>query len=178
MRHNILIMDTSMLCCWIDVPGKNTCGPTEDQWDHNRVDQFLQNKIQEGATLVLPLATIIETGNHIAQSAHSRYECARKLADIMKKAADNETPWAAFSDQSSLWTKESLKKLAEEWPNQAAQHISIGDATIINVAEHYAKSDSFDVEILTGDEGLKSFEPVRPAPVPRRRKKVSENACQ
>ncbi|MEY3869265.1 MAG: hypothetical protein RLZZ338_3156, partial [Cyanobacteriota bacterium] len=56
-----------------------------------------------------------------------------------------------------------------EWPSLAAQNISLGDATIKKVAEHYAKM-SVKVEIITGDEGLKAYEPTTP---PKRRRSQS-----
>lgn len=87
----------------------------------------------------------------------------------MAQAADERTPWAAFTDQSVLWDADGLKKLATEWPSLAAQKISIGDATIKTVAEYYAKLGC-QVEILTGDEGLKSYEPTVSVPIPRRRR--------
>ena len=42
----------------------------------------LEEKLK--TTFVLPLASIIETGNHIAQSSNLRYETALKLAELMK----------------------------------------------------------------------------------------------
>ncbi len=50
----------------------------------------------------------------------------------------------------------------------ALQKLSLGDTTIKDVAEHYAQMGN-DVEILTGDQGLKAYEPVKPVQVPRRR---------
>ena len=82
------------------------------------------------------------------------------------KAATAEEPWAAFTSQSELWSEENLKKLADEWPKLAASKISIGDATIKDVAEFYTES-GFSVEILTGDGGLKAYEP-KAIKVPRR----------
>lgn len=167
--RKVLIIDTSILCILLGVPGKTTCGSGSNQWNKERVDKLLQNEIQASTTLVLPLATILETGNHIAQAASQRYETAQALADIMAQAADERTPWAAFTDQSVLWDADGLKKLATEWPSLAAQKISIGDATIKTVAEYYAKLGC-QVEILTGDEGLKSYDPTVSVPIPRRRR--------
>ncbi|ARU60124.1 hypothetical protein CBW65_02910 [Tumebacillus avium] len=168
--NKVLIIDTSMLCCWLQVPGKETCGTTEDQWDFQRVNHEIQEEIAAGSTLVLPLATIIETGNHIAQANGDRFSIAQQLAALMNDAADMRSPWAAFTDQSVLWEKEGLKRLAEELPQMATQKISIGDVTIKTVADHYAKIGS-QVEIFTGDAGLKSYQPSIPIPQPRRRKK-------
>ena len=56
-----------------------TCGPDNDKWDKPRVDAKIQAEIEAKTTLVLPLATLIETGNHIAQASHSRREKALNL---------------------------------------------------------------------------------------------------
>ncbi len=89
---------------------------------------------------------------------------------MIKKSAKEETPWAAFSEQSVLWSPEKLESLAIEWPNLAAQGISLADATIKNVAEYYAQLNC-QVEILTGDWGLKAYEPIQVVSIPRRRQK-------
>lgn len=166
----VLIIDTSILCVFLKVPNMETCGSNDDKWDFNRVDKYIKKEIKKKTTLVLPLATLVETGNHIAQAGEKRYEIALSLAEIIAAAADGKTPWAAFTEQSSLWDIEELKKLAAEWPNLAKQKISIGDATIKTVAEYYAKIN-WQVEILTGDGGLKAYEPSTPPPIPRRRRK-------
>jgi hypothetical protein len=115
------------------------------------------------------MATLIETGNHIAQANGDRYAVASELSSILNKVVKEEEPWAAFTFQSKLWEKENLLKLAAEWPELAARRISIGDATIKDVANYYSGA-GFSVEILTGDQGLKSYEPDVELPVPRRRK--------
>jgi len=168
----ILILDTSILCVWLDVPGMATCGPDNDKWDTPRVKEKINAEIAARATLVLPLATLIETGNHIAQAKHSRRERADALGELMRLSADEQTPWAAFSDQHILWTPEKLKELADNWPALAqGQQLSLGDATIKDVAEFYAQMRC-EIEILTGDQGLKAYEPAAPVEIPRRRQRL------
>lgn len=58
--------------------------------------------------------------------------------------------------------------LATQWSNLGVQKISLGHVTIKTVAEYYPKV-GFQVEILTGDEGLKAYQPTSPLPSPRRR---------
>lgn len=111
--RKVLILDTSILCVWLEVPGMADCGPIDDKWDRQRVADKIAAEEQETTTFVLPLASIIETGNHIAQAVHSRRERGGSLADLMKKSANQETPWAAFSEQSVLWSPEKLVALAE-----------------------------------------------------------------
>lgn len=169
MSRKVLILDTSVLCCWLQVPGKETAGPADDPWNHARIAHLLTEERQNGSTFVLPMATLIETGNHIAQAPKQRFECAKALAAHLYDAIDASTPWAAFTDQSPLWEAANLRTLAEAWPKLAKGRLSIGDATIKDVAEYYAQS-GISVEILTGDTGLKAYEPARPVQIPRRRR--------
>ncbi|ANB62048.1 hypothetical protein [Anoxybacteroides amylolyticum] len=71
------------LCCWLQVPVKETCGGEENKWDYKHVDGLLMEEERQGATFVLPLAAIIETGNHIAQATKNHYECAQELVRII-----------------------------------------------------------------------------------------------
>ena len=169
--RNILIIDTSILCVWLKVPGKETCGPQDDIWDKTRVDKTLKKEEELGTLFVLPLAVIIETGNHIAQSQNA-WECAKALCEIIRNTLDEQSPWAKFSQQDILWGQEHLRKLSNEWPVYAKAGLSIGDMTIKTVAEYYAES-SYVVNILTGDKGLKSHEPAAELPRPRRYAKKS-----
>lgn len=167
--RKVLIVDTSILCVWLAVPSMETCGPDNDKWDKKRVDELIAAEIEAKTTLVLPLATIIETGNHIAHIGDNRrFKLAQELSRLIEKAADAESPWAAFTEQSHLWGPEGLRELAAEWPALAATGLSIGDMTIKTIADYYA--EAFEVEILTGDADLKAYQPVTPAPVPRRRR--------
>ena len=164
----VLIIDTSILCVYLKVPFMEECGPDDDKWDYDRVAEKINNEIRQNSLLVLPLAALIETGNHIAHAPGDRYPLAKNLSDIIIKAATAEEPWAAFTAQKDLWSEDNLKKLANEWPVLAAADVSIGDATIKDVAEFYTQL-GVSVEILTGDKGLKAYEP-KVAKVPRRRR--------
>ncbi len=99
--RKVLIIDTSLLCVWLQVPGMETGGSDDDKWDFKRVDEKIKSEIEKSTVLVLPLAVVIETGNHI-EHATNTYNTAQKLADIMTKAADETSPWAAFSEQIIL----------------------------------------------------------------------------
>lgn len=146
------------------------CGPTHDKWDKARVAAKIQEEEHANTTFVLPLVSIIETGNHIAQAKHSRRERGQSLAELMKKSANRQSPWAAFSEQSVLWSDEKLIQLADTWPALANQRLSLGDASIKDVAEYYGQM-GYQVEILTGDAGLKAYEPAVPAELPRRKQR-------
>lgn len=168
MSRKVIIIDTSILCCWLAVPGKETAGPEADRYDKDRVTLILHHEESNGSTFILPIATLIETGNHIAQADNYRYELASSLSEYIRNAADASSPWAAFTDQSALWEQEKLRELADRWPNFAAKRMSIGDVTIVAVAEYYSTA-GYSVDIMTGDQGLKAYQPVNPTPIPIRR---------
>nr|WP_242054913.1 AAA family ATPase [Nostoc flagelliforme] len=121
--------------------------------------------IDKSTTLVLPLAAVIETGNHIAQAktanSESKRIAAHKFAEIITYAADETTPWAKFREQIVLWEEEGLKELAAEFPNQAVE------TSIVILGWHYHQK-GFHVEFLTDDDKLKSQEPPPPQPPTRR----------
>jgi hypothetical protein len=167
--RKVLLIDTSLLCVWLQVPGRETAGNNE--WDFERVEQTIEAEKAKGTTLVLPLATVIETGNHIAQAKTANSEikliAAKKFAEIITYAADETTPWAKFREQIVLWEEEQLKELAAKFPNQAVEKTSMGDASIVILGWHYHQK-GFHVEFLTDDDKLKSQEPPPPQPPTRR----------
>ena len=166
MAKKVLIIDTCILCIYLEIPGMSDAGPDDDKWDYDRVKDKLEEEEAANTKFVLPVAALIETGNHITQNGH--FDHAQKLADFIILTAEGEIPWAAFSDQNTLWSPESLEKLAKEWPT-TCDSLSLGDATIKEVAEHYSKY--CNVELLTADAGLKAYEPIPTEEVvtPRRR---------
>lgn len=169
--RKVLILDTSILCVWLQVSGMDSCGPDKDRWTYARVCQKIEEEQQRGDTLfVLPVATIIETGNHIAHANGDRYNMAGRLTGIIRDAAQEVSPWAAFTEQKELWNNEGLTSLSGRWRETAAGGQSLGDASIVDVANYYAGM-GFDVEILTGDQGLKAWQPKpeKLVRIPRRR---------
>ncbi|MEH1968848.1 hypothetical protein [Nostoc sp.] len=167
--RKVLLIDTSLLCVWLEVPGRETAGNNE--WNFQRVNQKIQAEIDKSTTLVLPLAAVIETGNHIAQAktanSESKRIAAHKFAKIITYAADETTPWAKFREQIVLWEEEGLKELAAKFPNQAVEKTSMGDGSIVILGWHYHQK-GFHVEFLTDDDKLKSQEPPPPQPPTRR----------
>ena len=169
MKKKVLIFDTSVLCVWLKVYGKETCGPEDNRLTYDDVNAKIEEEKSKGTTFVLPIASIIETGNHIAHSTGDRHVVGHAFANIISATADQISPWAAFTEQSELWKKENLKVLAKRWKESVISGQSLGDASIVDVANYYASAD-FEVEIFTGDAGLKAYEPSTPMVKPRRRR--------
>ena len=170
MAKKVLILDSCVLCVWLKVPGKETFGSKGDRVDYDMVKAKIEHEMDAGTTFVLPLASIIETGNHITH-ADNNYTQIQQFADLMVASADEKTPWAAFTQQGTLWNTDGLKALAERWRKTAPAKQSLGDASIVDVAYFYCQM-GYEVEIFTGDKMLKSHQPPKPVEIgiPRRRK--------
>jgi hypothetical protein len=57
--RKVLLIDTSLLCVWLKVPGKETA--RNNEYNFEFVNEKILTEIEKGTTLVLPLATVIET---------------------------------------------------------------------------------------------------------------------
>lgn len=105
-NEKVLVIDTSVLCVWLKVPGRKLVVQAMP-WLHTRWSLRNRGRKKKGTTFILPLATIIETGNHIAHSSGDRMSLGEEFAQIMIDSADEKSPWAAFTEQSSLWNPET-----------------------------------------------------------------------
>jgi hypothetical protein len=159
MDKKVLIIDTSILCVFLKVPGKKTCGPDSDRWEFKRVNDEIETEKTLGSNFVLPKATIIETGNHIPQATGKRFDIATQFCDLILEAAKGNNPWLPLGKQGeTLWNIEQLIKLTKIWPKQAESGHSMGDATIVDIANYY-DAQGVVVAIFTEDQGLKAYQP-------------------
>ena len=175
MNKKVLIVDTCLACVWMQVPGMETAGSDNDRWDYARVNKKIESEVAAGTLLVLPLASIIETGNHITQIKNTdRMPFVSVFAEKIRRSIDGDSPWVAYRKQKSLWEGEHLKKVVDRWEDMNKEYgkHSLGDVSILGVATAY-RSIGFQVEILTADKLLKAYESVNlpeiEIPVPRRR---------
>ena len=161
MNKKVIILDTSILCVWLKVPGMDTIEKGgEEKVTSADVVRKIAAESDAGSRIVLPLASIIETGNHITQIKGDAYSHINSFANLIHDSIDGRQPWDIFRNQSVLFSDEKLKELVDDWKKYGRQRLSIGDTSIKQVAEYYF-SQGLDVEIYTGDSGLKAFEPRR-----------------
>lgn len=165
MKHSskqVVIIDTNILCIWLQVPGKETA--ENSSLTPSDVEKKIKEYEEENAKLILPLAAIIETGNFIAKAKDdpNRFERAKTLVELIRKSADNESPWTVFSEQTSLWSAKELPNLITNWPSAAVEGLSIGDFSILEIAKKY-REEFEDVTIYTEDNQLKAHAPLPPA---------------
>lgn len=94
----IVLLDTSVYLNVLDVPG----------WNQARESVFreFKTRIDRGDTFLLPMASIWETGNHIADlpDGGRRRQFAEKLISELELAFAGEAPYSAthFPDKSEF----------------------------------------------------------------------------
>jgi len=163
MSKSVVLIDTNILCCLFQIPGKATC----HKYSLHEIQTKLKTYEDQNATFIIPFPVIIEVGNHIANTANA-FENAKKFVDVIEKIKSGITPYAIFSDQKILWDERTLSAIMSDWPKLSNQ-LSLCDFLIKFLADYYQKGN-WQVNIFTSDEGLKSFEPS-PILIPRRRQK-------
>ncbi len=129
---DVRIIDTTVLANILDIPNMNQ-NRTEVIKEYSRL-QELDNQV-----LILPLATIIETGNHIAHisDVNIRRKIAKKMGEYLKNTASNNAPWQYFGKELD---KNDLLKLSFEFPDSAMRDTGLGDLSIIRAYEKYKES--------------------------------------
>lgn len=124
---SICLLDTSIFCNVLMVPGR--CA------DQEEIVGEMESKIELGESLLLPLATIIETGNHIAHCPRGdqRRRAAKRLVDSIKAAAEGRAPW---TPTRPLDIQEMLKWI-DSFPGYAIKDASLADLTIIKEFDYF-----------------------------------------
>lgn len=125
---NVKFIDTSVMLNLLEVP--DMCKDAEEvkeQWKKN---------LEAKDILIMPAATIIETGNHIAHIANGnrRREIAGRFGEFLRKTAEGEAPWQLYGVKS---IKEELLYLADNIEDFATREIGIGDMSIVYAYQHY-----------------------------------------
>lgn len=88
MSRTVTFIDTSVLVEVLRVPGKSQ-QPAE-------VTAELRARTGAGESMILPTATIIETGNHIAKvgDGTARRTVAERFAKVLEATIAGDVPWA------------------------------------------------------------------------------------
>ncbi|MCT4605348.1 MAG: hypothetical protein N4A64_04455 [Marinisporobacter sp.] len=129
---NVHFIDTSVLVNILDIPNMNS--------DKERVlEEYRSLKESEKDTLLLPLATIIETGNHIAHIPNGsvRRTKGKAMAEMLKDMANGNAPWDYYEGEI---TRDDLLYFSKEFPDMAMQETGIGDLSIISAYNKYKES--------------------------------------
>lgn len=116
----IVLVDTSVLMNALDVRGFNQ--------RRTEVLEEFESLIEEGAHLFLPMAAVLEAGNHIAQLANGRIRrsTAELFAERIRQALDGEAPWRPMQFPESA----TMATWLDEFPDAAMNGLGIGDLSI------------------------------------------------
>ena len=122
---DVVIVDTSVLLNVLDVPAFN-------QNRDEIFDQF-EEIVDRGASLLLPMAAVFETGDHIAdiRDGRQRRRYAGKLRDQVQGAVAGEAPWALLPPPDS----EQLVGWFQSFPDHAMRGAGLSDLSIIKAWE-------------------------------------------
>lgn len=138
------IIDTSVMDNLLDLPGWNQ--------RHEETKDELLRLVKRKVTLILPVTTVIETGNHIAQlTGADRYALAQKFAGILRATARDEAPWHFGPPFDAIF----LLRVADLLPQMAARGIGGGDTSIKAAFEKYvADTPNVSVKVWSYDSDL------------------------
>jgi hypothetical protein len=130
---SIGLVDTSVFCEIVPVPGR-----TQHQ---KRILAEFKDHIRHGVTLLLPIATILETGNHIAhiRDGRQRRITAERFVKLVQQALGNVEGPAPWTVPQPLLAPEDLRRYLDKFPDCAMQGISLGDLSIIEEYERQCR---------------------------------------
>ena len=151
----ITFIDTSVLCDLLRVPGKSQRA--------EEAEAELARRQDRGERFILPLSTIIETGNHVEQAADNR-PAAEAFTRFVQAAIDGGGP---FQANTVTWDASFLDRLLSgattgvAFVDLAANHqLGSGDLAILVERDLFVASTAFrpqDVEIWTHDARLTAY---------------------
>ena len=132
---SICLLDTSVFLNILNVPNRNQ--------DRISVLQDFQTYIEAGCILLLPMATVLETGNHIAQNGDGtrRRTTAIRFVKAVKEAFTGEAPWSPTpfpnTEEILLWIDHFPNLAGKNKSPDKQEGTSFGDLSII---EEFNKS--------------------------------------
>lgn len=145
----VCIIDTSVFCHILNVFRRDA--------EHARAVAELRAMVADEHTLLLPLATIYETGNHIAQNGDGRVR--RRTAELfvqqVRAAFAGTAPWSP----TLVPEPEDFMQWLAGFPDHAARGVGMGDLSIIQAWEQQcALNQGRRVYIWTYDEHLRGYD--------------------
>jgi hypothetical protein len=90
--RQVELVDTSILVEILNVPGRNANRRTV-------LEQLGTRQRDESISLMLPTATVIETGNHIhrVSDGRARRACAQAFAAVLAQTVAGQAPWTLLN---------------------------------------------------------------------------------
>lgn len=147
---NVRFIDTSIMLNLLGVP--------QHCQNENEVKTEWKQVLDNRETLVMPIATIIETGNHIAHisDGNVRRDITLEFQKYLQKTADNEAPWELYGAGLDA---EEIRYLADHLVEYTQDNVGIGDMTIIYAYQKYIEERPAigTIMIWSTDQHLKAY---------------------
>jgi hypothetical protein len=123
---SIILIDTSVFCNILNLPGYN-------QKEREVYDAYVEH-VKNEDTLLLPMAVVLETGNHIAQisNGHERRKRAELFLSQIRDSISGVSPWTP----TPFWQNERVLNWLPDFPDFATRQIGMGDLSIIKEWEY------------------------------------------
>ena len=146
---NVHFIDTSILVELLNIPNKNA--------HHEETKEECGRLAANGDVFVLPIAVLVETGNHIAQisDGNIRYDIAKRFSALVQKAIQSEDNWNTVPGIPI----ETLTTIMNQFPCQAQCKTGFGDISIIEQFNEYWKNRQpiGEMRIWARDDHLKGY---------------------
>ncbi len=116
----ICLVDTSVFVEILNVPFMAS--------QHSAITDQVALKINAKNSLFLPMATVLETGNHIGQigDGKNRRQCAERFVKQVQLAIDGNSPFKPIN----FLEANDMRKWLAEFPNWVHQKRGLGDLSI------------------------------------------------
>ncbi|MDO4683089.1 MAG: hypothetical protein Q4B17_09930 [Lautropia sp.] len=131
---DIVLLDTSVFLNVLNIPGFNQHG--------DRILREFERRIQKQDHFLLPMATIWETGNHIAHLPDGRLRraCAEKLVKAVSDAFEGVAPFRPtyFPEAETFmaWLRDFPEHAQRNKPpDKLKEGVSLADLSIIKECE-------------------------------------------
>lgn len=149
MKRHYILIDTSVLCEILDIPGK----AENPAFFKDKLESYAKSS----SLLILPLATILETGNHIAHidDGRLRRDRAEQLVELVQSTLSGKTPFSNLQ----FWKASDVESWMRSFPEFAQTEIGLGDVSIIKDCETLKSQQKpkKTVSIWAKDNHLQSY---------------------
>lgn len=152
------LLDTSIVVELLAVP-----------FESDRRDETLaglSERVDAGIQLQLPVAAVLEAGNHVGRINHggARRECAERFSDLVEQTLERQMPWTFTPVE---WDEDLLRELIEPSgarpqplrDSLASQDLEMGDLLVLAEFQRLrANLDRrvVDIDVWTYDENLRA----------------------
>ncbi|WP_072619232.1 hypothetical protein [Spirulina major] len=145
----VAIVDTSIFCNILNIPHMNS--------ERTQVMQELKSLLKESTNLLLPMAAVYETGNHIAQltDGRNRRQFAEFFITQVKEAIEGKAPWQVMQ----LPDIEEVGEWLNNFPDSAMRGAGMGDLSIIKEWEKITRiTPNYRIFIWSLDSDLQGYD--------------------